>query len=61
MYFKQDYKLIAIDLSKQQTLDEYNEYNELNLVEIGIEQEIQRCFLFLKKKIYILDFQRELG
>ena len=43
--------MIAIDLSKQQTLDaDTTEFNILILLQIQIEQEIQQCFSFLKKQ-----------
>ena len=35
-YFKEDYKLLAIDLSKQQTLD--------------ADPKVQQCFSLLKKQ-----------
>ena len=44
-------KMIAIDLSKKQTLDsDPTEFNRLILLQIQIEQEIQQCFSFLKKQ-----------
>ena len=41
-YFKEIYKMIPIDLSKQ--------FNTLILRKLWIEQEIQQCSLLLKKK-----------
>ena len=50
-YLKSKKKMIAIDLSKKQTLDtDPTEFNRLILLQIHIEQEIQQCFSFLKKQ-----------
>ena len=48
-YFKDHYKMIAIDLSKQQALDT-EQFNKLILQKIQIEKEIQQCSLLLKKQ-----------
>ena len=49
--FKDHYKLIAIDLSKQQALDvDQEQFNKLVLQQIQIEMEIQQCSLLLKKQ-----------
>ena len=48
-YSKKYYKLIAIDLSKQQKLDADPKSIEQILLAIYIEQEVQQCFSLLKK------------
>ena len=37
------------------------QYNKLILREIQTEQEIQQCFIYLKKKKTILDFSQTTG
>ena len=50
-YFKDHYKMTAIDLSKQQALDaDPRAYQKLILQQIQTEQEIQKCSLLLKKQ-----------
>ena len=50
VYFQSYYKMIAIDLNKQQALDaDQKQYNYLTLMEIQIEQGTQKCFSLLKK------------
>ena len=50
-YFKENYKVITIDLSKQQALDaDPGKFNRLILFGIYIEQGIKQCFLLLKKQ-----------
>ena len=45
-YFKDNCKMIAIDLSKQQILDALilEQFNKLISLQIQIDQEIQQCF-----------------
>ena len=51
-YFKENYEMIAIDSEK---------LNKLILQQIQIEQEIQECFLLLKKqKKLCYSFHKEL-
>ena len=61
-YFKKYYKMIAIDLSKQQALDaDPKAIQQLILQQIQIEQEIQDFISFLKKqKKLFLNFHKEL-
>ena len=50
-YFKDEYKLISIDLSKQQALDaDPKAMQQINF----IDQEIQNCFPFLWKQKKLL-------
>ena len=50
-YFKENYKLIAIDLSKQQALNaDPRVIQKINFTTNLIEQEIQPCFSLLKKQ-----------
>ena len=50
-YFKENYKMIAKDLTKSKLLMVILEqFNKLILLQIYIEQEIQQCFSLLKKK-----------
>ena len=48
--FKESYKMIAIDLSKQQVLDADPWATQLINFTVNLEQEIQHCFLLLKKQ-----------
>ena len=45
-YFKENHKLIAIDLSKQQALDA----DPRPIQQINLEQQIQQCYLLLKEQ-----------
>ena len=62
-YFKEYYKLIAIDLSKQQKLGaDPNAINKLIFQEIQIKMEIHKCtdvFIIEKAKESVLDFSKE--
>ena len=60
-YFKNHYKMIAIDLSKQQALDaDPRAIQQINFT-VKIEQEIQQCSLLLKKqKKLFWTFHKEL-
>ena len=50
-YFKKYYKMIAIDLSKQQALEgDPKAIQQFFLLEIWIEQDKKHCFLLLKKQ-----------
>ena len=50
IYFKNYYKMIAVDLSKQQVLDaDPKAIQQIILLQIYIEQETQESILFLKK------------
>ena len=50
-YFKKYYKMIAIDLSKQQALEiNPKAIQQFFLLEIWIEQDKNHCFLLLKKQ-----------
>ena len=50
-YYKENYKMIAIDLSKQQPLDtDPKAIQEINLLQIHMKLEIQQCFPLLKKQ-----------
>ena len=50
-YFKEHYKLITIDLSKQEALMLIQKQsNKSVLLEIYLEIEIQQCFSLLKKQ-----------
>ena len=50
-YFTDTYKMIAVDLSKQQALDaDPRAIQQINFTEVLIEQEIQGFTLFLKKQ-----------
>ena len=50
-YFKDHYKMIAIDLSKQQALDaDPRAIRQLILQQIQIKKETQHCSLLLKKQ-----------
>ena len=50
-YFKENYKMIAIDLSKQQTLDaDPGAIQKINFTANLDEQEIQQCSLLLNKQ-----------
>ena len=61
-YFKDHYKMIAIDLSKQQALDaDPRAIQQINLQQILKEQEIQQFSLLLKKQIELFwTFHKEL-
>ena len=61
-YFKDQYKMIAIDLSKQQALDaDPRAIQQINLQQILKEQEIQQFSLLLKKQIELFwTFHKEL-
>ena len=49
-YFENYYKMIAVDLSKQQVLDaDPKAIQQIILLQIYIEQETQESILFLKK------------
>ena len=44
-YFRENYKMIAIDISKQQALDaDPRANNRIILLQIQIEQEMKQCF-----------------
>ena len=61
IYFKKYYKMIAVDLSKQQALDaDPNEIQQIDFT-AQIEQEEQDCVSFLKqqRKLF-LNFHKEL-
>ena len=46
-YFKDSYKMIAVDLSKQQALDaDPEQFNKLTLLQIYIEQATQESISF---------------
>ena len=46
-YFKDSYKMIAVDLSKQQALDaDLEQFNKLTLLQIYIEQATQESISF---------------
>ena len=54
-YFKDHYKMIAIDLGKQQAFDlgkqqSFEQFNKVILHQIQIEQVIQQYSLLLKKQ-----------
>ena len=50
-FFKNYYKLIAIDLSKQPKLDiDQKGIQQLILLEIYIKQKVRQCFSLLKKQ-----------
>ena len=50
-YFNKHYKMVVIDLSKQQAFDtDAKQYNKLILLEIFIEQQLQQCVSSLKKQ-----------
>ena len=51
-YFKEHYKLIVLDLSKQQELVMLiqKQFNKRILLEIQIGQETKQCFSLLKKQ-----------
>ena len=49
-YFKGSYKVIVIDLSKQQTLDARPRAIQKINFTANLEQEIQQCFSLLKKQ-----------
>ena len=49
--FKENYKMIAIDLVNNKLLISIlEEFNKLISLQIQIEQEIQKCFSLLKKQ-----------
>ena len=48
-YFKDHYKLIAIDLSKQIELENLDLKQQINLLK-GLKKIMQQCSLFLRKK-----------
>ena len=48
-YFKDHYKLIAIDLSKQIELENLDLKQQINLLK-GLKKIMQQCSLFLSKK-----------
>ena len=55
-YFKENYKMIVIDLSKQHALDA-----DTRAIQIQIELEIQKCSLLMnKQKKLFLNFHKEL-
>ena len=60
-YFKNHFKMIAIDLSKQQALDtDPRAIQQINFTAY-LEQEIQQYYLLLKKlKKLFLNFHKEL-
>ena len=50
-WLKKDYELIAIDLSKQQKLDDNPKpVQQINLLEIQTEMVMHICFSLLKKR-----------
>ena len=50
-YFKDHYKIIATDLSKQQALDaDPIAIQQIHLQLIQIDMEIRQCYLLLKKQ-----------
>ena len=60
-YFKENYKLIAIDLSKQQALDADSRAIQQNSFNANLDMEIQQCSLLLKKqKKLFLNFHKEM-
>ena len=61
-YFKENYKMIAVDLSKQQALDaDPRKIRQINFTANLDRAEIQQCSLLLsKKKKLFLNFHKEL-
>ena len=60
-YFKGSYKVIVVDLSKQQTLDARPRAIQKINFTANLEQEIQQCFSLLKKqKKLSQNFHKEL-
>ena len=62
IYFNNYYKVIAVDLRKQQVLDvDPQQFNKLVLLQIQIQQETQDSISFMKKrKKLFLNFHKEL-
>ena len=62
IYFKNYYKMIAVDLTKQQVLDaDPKAIQQINFTTNLVEQEIQGFISFLKKqKKLFLSFHKEL-